>query len=387
MGSTSSRSEPASLGPRVFISYSFSNAGAPAFRDFLLESGFTVEFIEATTLLGEQSLSATLIDRIRAADYVVPLIDRAAAASRYVRLEIETAQGAGVPVIPVLAAGVEPAGILADIPCLTLGTPAAVRDAILRRMSPLVFTPSVPMHLTPGSLQILMTSGAPPFVDADQLLLRNTRHVVAAIAATDHDGAISQSATMWRGLYDGLRELGAIALPYRAALEPLLNGWREPAEAYGRSWDALTTLLVGRHLNRLARMFEPARNEAWGSIRDGMTRARQEIALIDEKDELWRDTLWAIGRKAHPSDAWAHDHMSPLGHWVRCRATLWNGTTEAMLLPDSKALGVSLRLRENPAHYLESWDLLWYVLPQLADRAPGALPPPGVFPLKLLVAD
>ena len=199
MGSTSSLGEPASLGPRVFVSYSFSNAEATAFRDFLLESGFTVEFIEATTLLGEQSLSAALIDRIRAADYVVPLIDRAAVGSRYVRLEIETARDAGVPLIPVLAPDVEPAGILADMPCLTRGTPAAVRDAILRRMSPLIFAPSAPMHLTPESLQILMTTGAPPFVDADQLLLRNTRQVIAAIAATAHEGgAAGHCATLSR---------------------------------------------------------------------------------------------------------------------------------------------------------------------------------------------
>jgi hypothetical protein len=271
----SSLSKPASLGPRVFVSYSFSNAEATAFRDFLQESGFAVDFIEATTLLGELSLSAALIERIRAADYVVPLVDHAAIGSQYVRLEIETALGAGVPVIPVLAPGSEPAGILADIPCLTRGTPAAVRDAILRRMSPLVFAPSAPMHLTPESLQVLMTTGAPPFVDADQLLMRNIRQVIAAIIATGHDGAIAQAVRMWRGLHDGLQELQDIALAYRNALEPLLKGWNEPAEGYRRSWDALTALLVGRHLNRLAWMFEPARNDSWGGLRDGMIRARQ----------------------------------------------------------------------------------------------------------------
>jgi len=134
-------------------------------------------------------------------------------------------------------------------------------------------------------------------------------------------------------------------------------------------------------------MFGPAWNDAWGGIRDGMVRACQEIELIDEENELWRDTLWAIGRKTLALDEWAKDQTSPLGNWVRCRATLWNGTTEAILLPDRKALGVSLRLRENPADYLEPWDLMWYVLPQLADRAPEALPPPGVFPLRLLVTD
>jgi hypothetical protein len=210
---------------------------------------------------------------------------------------------------------------------------------------------------------------------------------MATIAATGHDRAIAQSVRLCHGFHEGLRKLGAIALPYRAALEPLLHRWREPAEAYQRSWDALTALLVGRHLNRLAWMFGPTRNEAWGAIRDGMIRAGQEIELIDERDELWRDTLWAIGRKTYALDEWTKDETSPLGKWVRCRATLWNGTTETLLLPDSRSLAVSLRLRENPADYLEPWDIMWYVLPQLADRAPGTLPPPEVFPFTLLVAD
>src|SRR5262245_66282051 len=104
MRSTRSASEAAPLGPRVFVSYSFANAGAAAFRDFLLESGFAVEFIEGTTLLGEQSLSATLIERIRAANYVVPLVDRDAAGWRYVRIEYETESGGGVPVVSVTQA-------------------------------------------------------------------------------------------------------------------------------------------------------------------------------------------------------------------------------------------------------------------------------------------
>ena len=387
MRSRSPASDRPALGPRVFVSYSFSNAGATAFRDCLLDAGFAVEFIEATTLLGEQSLSTALIERIRAADYIVPLIDRAAAGSRYVQLEIETARSAGIPVIPVLTDDVEPAGILADIPCLTGGTPAGVRDAVVQRMSPLVFAASEPMHLTDASMQILMTTGAAPFVDADQLLLRSAREVLAAIEDTGHQDAIAQSVGMWRGLYDGLQELRDVALPYRAALEPLLARWREPDKGYARSWNALTALLVGRHLNRLAWMFGPEHNDSWGDIRDGMIRARREIELIDETDELWRDTLWAIGSREHPPEEWATDPFSPLGHWVRCRATVWNGTTQSILLPDTKPLGVSLRLREDPAHYLQDWEVMWYVLPQLVDRAPEALPPPGVFPLTRLVED
>jgi TIR domain len=369
MGSNASSEfdESPRLGPRVFISYSFSNPAAKGYRDRLDEDGFAVELIEGDALLGEPSLAGALVARIEAADFVVPLVDAAAAASRYVRLEIEAAQRARVPVIPVLFPGVEPSGPLADVPCMVGADSTRLRDALRDRLAGLDFDTAAPAQLLDPAVDGLMRRGARAFVDPGRRLFKGMENVFDAIAATGHDGATAQARRILSALDRALRKLQEMALPYRAALLPHLEGWQEPNEPWRRSWSALTSLVVGRPLVELATMFPPGRNDAWGAWRDGMVTTMRQWAAIDEENPSWRPALWAIGRKTLPIDDWTKDKQSPCGDWRCCRARLHDGQSVSLLLPDSRSLEVSMKWNEPPERFLESWDWLYFVLPMPFD--------------------
>lgn len=84
-------------GPRVFVSYSFSNARVTEFRNALERQGFRPTLVDASTLLGATSLAGAISTLIQDTDYVIQLVDGAALKSAWVQKELELAVEHKVP--------------------------------------------------------------------------------------------------------------------------------------------------------------------------------------------------------------------------------------------------------------------------------------------------
>src|SRR5271169_1412673 len=133
-------------GPRVFVSYSFSNARVTEFRNALERQGFRPTLVDASTLLGATSLAGAISTLIQDTDYVIQLVDGAALKSAWVQRELELAVEHKVPVVPVLESGIEPSGRFADLPCV-LGLDADhVVNRLLEDYVCLDFDPAYPAH-------------------------------------------------------------------------------------------------------------------------------------------------------------------------------------------------------------------------------------------------
>jgi len=355
-------------GPRVFVSYSFSNVDVTAFEADLRTRGFRPTVVRATTLLGQPSLSGGIRQFIRDSDYVLPLVDAAASESAWVQEEIKIALEEKIPIVPVLDPGVEPRGPLRDIPCIVGGGVGAAADRILDDHTLLDFEPGYPAHISAAPLMDFMRAGRRPWVDSNSALSRSLKVVAESLMAVGHEQLIEQTRSQWWDLQKALDGLQSTLPVYRQFLKVLLVGYDDPEQRAVESFAALTRLIVGRHLIRFQSVRSPDEHPSWGELRDGARQMKAEWDAIDEKEQTAHLWLWGVGKRQFPLDEWSKDRESPLGNWLYATATLHDGQSFAIILPDEPVIASGLRLREPPARYLESWHWLDCILPQLADR-------------------
>jgi hypothetical protein len=354
-------------GPRVFISYAFSNRDIKAFEASLRDRGCRPNVVEATTLLGRPSLSDAIRQLIQESDYVVPLVDEAAANSIWVQKEIQIAIELNVPIIPMLEPGVVPAGILQDIPCIVEGGFHDVVNRVLQDYTLLDFDPSYPAHILSERLEEYMRHGQQTLVDASLDLSHGMAAVVEALVGIGHPEITKQAYSFWYALQRDFAELERIVPVYREMLKILLDRYSEPEKESVNSWNAFTRLLIGRDLIEFALMFPHGLNTAWGMLRNGAAQMLAEWEAIREEDftrHLW---LWGIGNREFGLADWSKDHNSPLGEWLLATATLYDGTQRDIIVPDEPVIASGLRLGESPRLYLESWHWIDFILPQIAN--------------------
>ena len=122
-------------GPRTFISYAFGNDLAPRLARGLTEAGFQVTLVDDRSLLGRPSLGAALDELIRAAEVVIPVLDRKANASRWVLHELEAAANYQRPLFPVVQEVDDLPGLVQDVPYLTEQNLDALAPSILIMMT------------------------------------------------------------------------------------------------------------------------------------------------------------------------------------------------------------------------------------------------------------
>lgn len=353
-------------GPRVFISYSFANPRVAAFRDSLQQRGFRPTVVEAATLLGSPSLTEAISGLIRGADCVIPLVDAAAATSNWVRKELELALAYRVPIIPVLEPGVDPAVLFADVPCV-LGMDAdAVARSLLQNYVCLNFDRDYPAHIEFGALVDVMRTAKPGILDLDQNLTKTIARVAGRLFAHEHAGLTEQTLRQWRDFQAAMDELDALVPAYRAALRPFLDGWGEPERASVASWNPLTRLILGTRLMRFVESWPPRDTTGWEDFSPGAARMLEEWTAVPEEDPLLHKLLWGVGQRVLPVKDWHEAKTSPLGSWLLVSADASTGERCTIILPDSEVIAGGLRLGEPPRVYLQSWDWLYFVLPQLA---------------------
>jgi hypothetical protein len=355
-----------SRGPRVFISYSFSNRRVAEFTQVLERRGFRPTVVHARTLLGAPSLTAAITGLIREADYVIPLVDAAASASEWVRKELEIALELAVPIIPVLDPGVDPAALFADVPCVLGMDAEVVAERLLEDYVCLDFDPAYPAQFTAAAAIQFMQTGKRGIVDLSRKLSSAVAQVAQELLAYQEKGISEQTLREWRRFQASLNTLETLAPKYRTVLGPFLERWSEPERASVKSWNALARLIVGTRMMPLIESRPPEDNEGWAQLRTGAALMHEEWLSVTEQDPLTHELLWGAGDRSTPLKDWDKVHTSALGRWFLVEAKLHTGERHTIILPDREVIASGMRLQEPPRLYLKSWDWLEFVLPQLA---------------------
>jgi hypothetical protein len=354
-------------GPKIFISYAFSNRNIAALEADLLHRGWRPTVVQATTLLGAPSLAAAIRALIEDSDYVVPLVDEAASRSAWVLEEIRIARELDVPLIPVLEQGVTLTGVFRDIPCVTADMGLdAVADRIQRDYVPIDVDASYPAHMRSDCWVDYIRHDRPPLVDASLALSRRLAAVADALIGSGHEQMSRQTRRQWDRFNRRLVQFQAVLPAYRAVAWTLLGRYSEPEQSSLASWNALSRLFIGDSLVDFIETHPPERHAEWGELRQGAAAVVREWEAVREADPSIRLWLWAVGRRQLPVDRWSEDGDSPLGDWRLVTARLHDGTSHRLILPDQKVIASGLRLKEPPRRFLESWHWLDFVLPQLA---------------------
>jgi TIR domain len=360
--------EIASRGPRVFISYSFSNRRIADFTQVLERRGFRPTVVDARTLLGARSLTGAIAGLIREADYVIPLVDAAASNSEWVKKEVELALEQAVPIIPVLDPGVDPTPLFADVPCVLGMDAEIVAERLLEDYVCLDFDPAYPAHFTAAAAVQFMQTDKPGVVDLGQNLSCAVARAAKELFAYQHQGLSEQTLREWRSFQASIGTLEALAPNYRTVLRRFLERWSEPERASLKSWNALTRLIVGTRLMRLIESRPPEDNEGWAELRSGAVLMHEEWVAVTEEDPLTHELLWGVGNRTARLKDWDKVDTSALGSWLLVEAEVHTGERYTIILPDRDVIASGMRLREPPRLYLKSWDWLEFVLPQLAYR-------------------
>jgi TIR domain len=359
--------EERSRGPRVFVSYSFANPSIGNVKRELENLGFRPTIVDDTTLLGKESLTESIAALIREADYVVPVVDAHAVGSAWVHKEVELATEAGVPFIPLLEPRVEPTGVFEDVPSVLNMDIERLAKRLLKNYVLLEFDESYPAHVRLEALVRYMSGEQPGLVDPTRRLSSKLRPVFDALLGVDHEPLHGQMLRYWSHLQDAFDELQAIAPIYRTAIRPFLEGWGHGRdEIIGKTWNAVARLIVGRQLMLLIQTASPEFREEWGPLRPGATRMHDEWSAISESDPMAKCSLWGVGARTFPLQEWANDPQSPLGEWLLVDAEYSTGLRRKMIVPNRKVIASGVRLHEPPRRYLQSWEWLEFVLPQLA---------------------
>jgi hypothetical protein len=359
--------EERSRGPRVFVSYSFANPSIGNVKRELESLGFRPTIVDDTTLLGKESLTESIAELIRQADYVVPLLDAHAVSSAWVQKEMELATEAGIPFVPILEPLVEPTGVFADVPSVRNMDIEKLAERLLKNYVLLEFDESYPAHVQLEALVRYMSSEQRGLVDPMRRLSSKLRPVFDGLLDVDHEALHAQTLRFWTSLQDAFDELQAIAPVYRTAIRPFLEGWGEGRdEIIGKTWNAVARLIIGHQLIRLIGSASPEFRGEWGPLRPGATRMLDEWSAISEGDPTVKLWLWGVGARTFPLQEWEKDPQSALGNWLLVDAQCSTGLRRKMVVPDSKVIASGVRLHEPPRRYLRSWEWLEFVLPQLA---------------------